>query len=69
MIEMPEETKRKLALQIPHEIAYLFSDSYNYIVDQYTKHTPKSFLGAETQSFSLQAWINAEDQNQSSPVD
>ena len=48
--------------EIPHEIAYLFPDSYNYIVDQYTRHTPKSFLGAETQTFSLQAWINAEDQ-------
>ena len=52
----------KLALQIPHEIAYLFPDSYNYIVDQYTRHTLESFLGAETQTYSLQAWINAGDQ-------
>ena len=62
VIEMPEETTMQLALQIRHEIAYLFPDSYNYIVDQYTRHTLESFLGAETQTYSLQAWINAEDQ-------
>ena len=69
VIEMPEETTMKLALQIPHEIAYLFPDSYNYIVDRYTRHTPESFLGAETQTFSLQAWINAEDQTKAVPMD
>jgi hypothetical protein len=48
---------------LPEEIAYLLPASYNYIVQQYNKNTPESFLGAEAYIFSLKAWANANDES------
>ena len=48
---------------LPEEVSYLFPATYNYIVQQYTKNKPESFLGAEAHSFTLKAWTNANDQN------
>ena len=46
-------------LGLPQDIAYLFPANYSYLVVEHSKKEQDAFLGAESHSFTLTVWTNA----------